>query len=523
MAKDYFQDIIPPAAGSARKIKPTPARTGSPARRIKPQDEDIDDTIEDDDEIVLKRPIKGTHPHHASEDDAGDDSDLEDESVEEEQDVLREEVGLRGIRNINLPSRGRPRPIPPDPRKGSSLTGAGVSMSHSPRSSRSRLWIWLIAGALVLVVALFGILATRPTVVTVTPRSHQVTFDQTTEFTAYPETSAASGTLPYSVQTIDLDDSEVIPAQGGTTHVETKASGSITVYNTYSSAPVKLIATTRFETPDHLIFRTPNDIVVPGKKGSTPGQVNVTVIADQTGQQYNVNSGTEFTLPGLKSNDAMYKGVHAQSPAPLAGGFSGDKTATDPAARATATANIRTRLLQASIQKATDNAGPNATIFYSLAQTTYQDLPDTNESNGVGIHVRIHSVVPILSADIFAQMVGSLVTADAETAKLTLMGNKDTFGATSSDIASGTLGTAPFHFKPTGDAVLIWNVDKDELSKALAGRDQASFKSIIANFPGIESARARIEPFWKGSFPTNQNDIKIDIKAPQPASGTAGA
>jgi len=519
MAKDYFQDIIPPAAGDGRKARPTTARS-STARSHKAKHEEPE---EQEEEIIPVRrrsvPIDDTAPSlsHTSPGDSDSDAYLDDEPIEDEQETLREEVGLRGIRNISIPSRGRSRPAP-DMRQAPSLMGGAATRQGSP----SRLWIWIVAGVLVLVLALFAILATRPSVVTVTPRSHAITFDQSTEFIAYPEASAATGTLTYSVQTIELDDSEVIPAQGGTTHVETKASGTITIYNSFSTSPVRLVATTRFETPDGLIFRTPNDVVVPGKKGTTPGKVNVTVIADQAGEQFNIAPGIKFTVPGLKTNAPMYAGVTAEVAGQFAGGFNGDRVATDPAARATAIASIRARLLESSIQKATTDAGPNGVIFYNLAQTTYQDLPDTTETNGVGIHVQIRSLIPVLPADTFARSIGSIVISDTDVVNLSLVGG-DGFGAQSSDIASSTLGTTPFHFKPVGNATLVWNVNSEELLSALAGRDQASFQSIIANFPGIESARARIEPFWKGTFPEDKNDIKIDIKAPQPASGTAGA
>lgn len=520
MAKDYFQDIIPPTGGDGRKVRATSARS-STARTHKAKHEEPE---EQEEEIVPVRrrsvPIDDAPaPHsHPSLEDSDNDPYLDDEPIEDEQETLREEVGLRGIRNISIPSRGRSRTVP-DMRQAPSLMG-GPAMR--PQGSPSRLWIWIVAGVLVLVLALFAILATRPSVVTVTPRSHAITFDQSTDFIAYPEASAATGTLTYSVQTIELDDSEVIPAQGGTTHVETKASGTLTVYNSFSTSPVRLVATTRFETPDHLIYRTPNDIVVPGKKGTTPGKVTVTVIADQAGEQFNIAPGVKFTVPGLKTNAPMYTGVTAEATGQFAGGFNGDRVATDPAARATAIANIRARLLESSIQKAATDAGPNGVIFYNLAQTTYQDLPDTTETNGVGIHVRIRSLIPVLPADTFARSIGSIVTSDTDIVDLSLVGG-DSFGALSSDIASSTLGTTPFHFKPTGNATLVWNVNTDELLSALAGRDQASFQSIIANFRGIESAHARIEPFWKSTFPEDKNDIKIDIKAPQPASGTAGA
>ena len=87
-----------------------------------------------------------------------------------------------------------------------------------------------------------------------TPRSHAIVFDASSEFSAYPAGGAATGTLTYTTDAFDFEDSAVVVTQG-TERVEERAHGRITVVNNYSATPVKLIKNTRFETPDGLIFR----------------------------------------------------------------------------------------------------------------------------------------------------------------------------------------------------------------------------------------------------------------------------
>ena len=38
---------------------------------------------------------------------------------------------------------------------------------------------------------------------------------------------------------------------------------------------------------------------------------------------------------------------------------------------------------------------------------------------------------------------------------------------------------------------------------------------IVEGFAGIEEAHARIEPFWKSSFPEDPSAIKIKVKEPE--------
>ena len=88
----------------------------------------------------------------------------------------------------------------------------------------------------------------------------------------------------------------------GEKDVAQKARGKITVFNEYGTTPQVLVATTRFQTPDGLIFRTLKGITVPGTKVENgkiiPGSISVEVIADKPGQSYNIQAG-KFSIPAF--------------------------------------------------------------------------------------------------------------------------------------------------------------------------------------------------------------------------------
>lgn len=463
MAKDYFQDIVPPGSDRAR---------GAPERAVKLN-------------------VKETAPEPEHE-------EMHDDIAEEV--GLAPQPGVRSIRNI-APSRTRGRlgdirempPVPP-----------------SARPRRSRWWVWLIALFGVIVLALMGIFAFRDTVITVIPRSHTVAFDQTARFTAYPEATAASGTLPYRVITADYEDSETLQTQGSQ-HVETKASGSITVFNSYSADPVKLVKNTRFSTPNGLIFRAPADITVPGKRGTTPGQVSVTVVADAAGEQYNVAATDKFTLPGLKSNPDMYSGVYAKSSAAMTGGFAGDQPAAEPGALEAARAAIRTRL-QSSAAEAVQQ--PDMIAFPEISRITFQSLPSVSESaNTTRIRERAHVEIVAFPKAAFAQLVAQSVSADAQDSSVELVPGAN-YAARLESATSSNWGADPINFTMAGQAQLVWNVDGQALAQALAGRDESAFQTVVTGFSGIQEAHARIEPFWKSSFPTEVSKIQVTVETP---------
>jgi hypothetical protein len=472
MVKDYFQDIVPP--------EEEPRPRGRAAKRVP----------------ISKPPV-----------------DQEEEMSEEVPDVglvhhdndSQKEAG-RSIRNI-APSRERIRLS--EPREAQSLQERfSQNENAGGRRSRSRYGLWLIAGVLVLVLGLLGLFAFRKSSITVTPKMQAVTFDETSHLGAYPETAAATGTLSYKIISIDLEDSEPVSAQG-MKHTETKSSGSVTVYNSYATTPVRLIKNTRFKSADGLIYRTPADVLVPGKKGTTPGSVSVTVVADKAGAEYNV-APTDFTLPGLESNAAMFKGVYAKSSAAFSGGFVGEQPAVEPATLAGAISAVRSRLGQKSLEASKTNEA--YMIFPDLAQVTYQSLPSTTEAGGgVRIHEKAHVDMIAFPKELFAKTVAKTVSADAENASIELRPGEGFAARTATPPANW--GSQMIDFSLMGQAVLVWNIDTAALANALANRHESAFQTVVTAFPGIQEAHARIQPFWKSTFPDSS---KIIIKVVEP-------
>jgi hypothetical protein len=429
------------------------------------------------------------------------------DDYEDEVEVPIHKVESRGIRNISHSRTSRSR-------VGDGMREAPHTHPHGRSGRRvTAWWIWVAAGLSVVVLGGIGLLMMRSTTVTVIPKSHPVVFGPTSSFTAYPNASSGSS-LSYTAQTSDLEDSEPVASQGTMYVAPKKASGEITVVNNYSSATVKLIKNTRFSTPDGLIFKTPATVVVPGKKGSVPGSITITVIAEKEGTKYNVGPVAHFTLPGLQTTPAMYTGVYARSNEPMAGGTAGgNEPAIAPATLTAAIATVRGRLearARAELQS-TDAV----VIFPDLIHLSYRDMPNTTEAGGgVRIHETAHVEVPAFPKDALARAVAQMVSADtAESASINLVGGKD-FAAHYSQSTTTQLGDRPVQFLLSGQALLIWSVDSAALSHALAGRDKTAFQGIVSGFPGIQEARTRVASFWRNTFPSNPSDIKVIIEAP---------
>jgi hypothetical protein len=374
--------------------------------------------------------------------------------------------------------------------------------------------LWIIAAVLLVAVAVFGLMMFRSTSVTVIPRAHTIVFDQTKNYTAYPASSAAQGALTYTVQTIDIDDSQPVTASG-TTHAERKASGTVTVVNAYSADSVKLVKNTRFQSPSGLIFRAPADINVPGMRNGTPGSVNVTLVADQSGDKYNIVPTPKFTVPGLQGGP-MYDKVYAMSSTAFTGGFSGDEPNVSDDVRSAAISAMQGRLKDKATQQLASLSSDSGTIFTSFAMVTYQDMPASaaTAQGQVNLNERAHVQVPVFPTQDLNRLIASSVSSDTQEATLTL-NPKDGFGATILNATSTVVGSSPISFEFNGTAQIVWGVDGNALAQALAGKDQSAFQTIVNGFPAVQEARARIEPFWRHTFPSDPKDIKVMISQAQ--------
>lgn len=104
-----------------------------------------------------------------------------------------------------------------------------------------------------------------------------------------------------------------------------KAKGRVVIYNNFGTESQILVATTRLQTPEGLIFRIPKTIKVPGGKiidgKLQPGQIETEVIADKSGSEYNIDP-TDFTIPGFLGTP-KYQGFYAKSLEKFSGGSIG--------------------------------------------------------------------------------------------------------------------------------------------------------------------------------------------------------
>ncbi|MES2214113.1 MAG: hypothetical protein V4465_01855 [Patescibacteria group bacterium] len=363
---------------------------------------------------------------------------------------------------------------------------------------------FIFGGIVAIALVLIGLSLFSGGTLTYTPRSTDVSFNKDT-YIAYKDSS--DGKLGFSVIKLSGDKGVEAPASGEE-NVSTKASGKIIVYNNSDTAPQKLIRNTRFESPEGKIYRILADITVPGKTGSTPGSLEVTVYADQPGEAYNIGL-TDFTLPGLKG-DPKFTTVYARSKTNMTGGFSGLMKKVSEADLSKARSTLESSLKAELLNEAKAQVPADFILYPNLVQITYADAPQSNATDS-GVTVNEH-------ADFYgvmfkrSELAAYLASKKATTIPVPL-DMPDISGLDASfvgrDAQADLLKAETVSFEVTGSAKAVSIISEDDLRNALAGKSKSGVNEVLGAYPGILSAVASVRPFWKTSFPSDPSKIKV--------------
>lgn len=426
----------------------------------------------------------------------------------------------RSIRKIPIPSTRRPRP------------GAGeepVSLADEwrreppptpPRSGRSRLAMW---GAAILALAAllflgFSVLFAGATI-TVEPKNEVVSIDG--NFTTSPNAPITG--LSYQLVTVERDGRETVKA-GGTQYVEQRASGTIVISNTYSTATQRLIKNTRFEAPDGKIYRINESVDVPGQKkidGKTvPGTVEVTVYADSPGESYN-RGITDFTIPGFRG-DPRYSAFTARSKTPMSGGFVGERRVVSEEERAAAKARIHARLV-AELEEAARAEIPDGFVLFPDAFVVSYSTVGEEDDGGDSVTLVERGLLQgilfgnrELAAFIARQ---SIASYNEEAVAL-----PDTSGLSFIIPQKQSLAfplEEPLAFALTGQTRIVWQIDTARLKGDLLGREKDALPAIMQAYP-VASFRVSTRPFWASALPEDPDRLALVISVPDDVVASEG-
>lgn len=324
--------------------------------------------------------------------------------------------------------------------------------------------------------------------------------------------SAKTG-LPFEIIVIKGSETKSIEASD-TKNVEMKSSGKIIIYNNYSSAAQKLIKNTRFEASNGKIYRIASEIIVPGmsKKNNetVPGSIETTVYANQSGVTYNQGL-TDFTIPGFKG-DPRYEKFYARSKTELSGGFSGMSPVASAKDTETAKTAVESSLGVDLLHEAVSQVPDGYILYDGATMTTFEDVRDVSTDSKSVVIREDGTLIGILlkKEELSDELKNNLSSAVQNGISFEINSlDKLVFAFQNPKLAINP-ETKEISFSLIGNTNITYVVNKDSLSKDLAGKNKKDFQSILTRYPSVYKARiVSINPFWARYFPDNSSKINI--------------
>lgn len=320
--------------------------------------------------------------------------------------------------------------------------------------------------------------------------------------------------LAYEIMTLEAEGERQVKAKGEET-VSTRTLGTLFIYNSQQKEPLRLVTNTRFESASGLIFKIKDSVVVPGYKTEadgkkTPGVITASVYADEVGPQYNIAPG-KFTVPGFK-NQPEYANIYGESTNAFTGGFNDKKFIIDDAELQTAQQALRTELRNSLLGRIDAEKPAGFTVFKDAVTFTYETLPSIAYGDNLAtIKEKVLLRIPIFKETDFAQFIAKATIPGftnepvriADSTKLTFKYKGAT--TSSSDISNYT----EFSFNLEGKPQIIWTFDATKLKTDLLNTNKSPLTSVLSAYPAIERATAVVRPFWKSTFPSKIDNIKV--------------
>ncbi len=294
--------------------------------------------------------------------------------------------------------------------------------------------------------------------------------------------------------------------------VQKKATGKITVYNAYSSDPQPLVASTRFVTPDGKIFRLAKGTTIPGAKivsGKViPSSIDLSVIADKPGSDYNIGPVNYFSVPGFEGTP-KYQGFYGESKDPMSGGVIGEvPVPTDSdikLAKTEAVAKIEAELKNKITGKIPSSLKiiDGASSFVVLSQKVNQE---TDEAGNFVVTIEARLDLGAFKEEDLLKMLSLKMKKDIG-AEYSFKSQEIIYAKARLDSDAGRL-SFPLDFK----SVASRSVDVDLLRQQVLGKTEADLRALILTLPDLDTAHISLWPFWVTRVPTAPSKVKIVVE-----------
>lgn len=322
-----------------------------------------------------------------------------------------------------------------------------------------------------------------------------------------PSISGGKVVLPAELLEAKGNLSLSFPASGRE-KVQVKAKGVLTIYNAYSSEPQALVATTRFLSLSGKLFRLDERVTVPGAKivdgKVVPSKIDVSVTADEPGEESNVGPEKNWRIPGFKG-DPRYEGFYADSVGTMSGGFVGERAVPTDEDVEKGKAKLFSDLESVLEAQILILLSDKFKVFPDARE--FEILENQIEAGDADGNFRIFAEAQLRYL-VFEEEMLELVIA-AETEKTVSSGMRVREFSVDYGAPQVNLAGALMSFSAEGEVVFESNLDVEELKREFAGQNEEELRKAVFFLSGLERANISLWPFWVKKVPRNLEKVQI--------------
>ena len=359
---------------------------------------------------------------------------------------------------------------------------------------------------LLLIVVTFIYLSGAKANVDISVSSKGAEKSQDVTFTSQNSTDVSNNILSAGFPTVSEDGSVTIPTTGKKDEGN-PAKGTVTIFNNDSQS-ISFNSGTKIQSPNGLYFTLDNGVTVASAagdifSGTTPGTTSVTVTAADIGQDYNLPSGTKFSIGG--SDTAAAKNDNAFS--------GGSKTTVTVVSKDDIQKILDTlpKQLESKAKSDINSKGESGkTILSSFVDETVSSSSFDKKVDDQVSQITLKGTVDFTAvsyndSDILAfatqlfdssNLLVSKQNLDVTAKNLTQLKNKD------------VTGTLDLKVK------LLPKIDTTALAEEIKGAPLDKAKNLVLNLPQVQNVDITIKPslpFISKNLPGDSKNIIIKV------------
>ncbi len=349
---------------------------------------------------------------------------------------------------------------------------------------------------------------TATVVLSITPKNVEKAKDVV--FSTNGSTDPSNGTIKGELASVS-EDGKLSSNTTGKKQTGDTAKGTVTVFN-LSSSPKSLSAGTTITSSNNLNFTLDKSITVASGSGDatspTPGKTDVSVTAEKFGTQYNIPSGTKFTV-----GDNQASLVAAKNDGAFSGGTTKDITVVAQADLDKLSSDVVKNLQDKAKQDIGKKISQDKVLLPDFVNTTFdlksfdKKVGDEAEKVSITASVTFDSIayskddLNNFAKSLFEQDLGRNLEVNSNETKVEVSGIKKK-------------SANEFSSSITLKSKIIPKLDIEGLAKEIKGKSSAQASESLSKIPQVGSASVNISPslfFLPKLLPSNPSKIHFIV------------